>query len=344
MLRPGLHSIGLVLRPGLHSIGLTPSLPPTRLCSAGRHPCAQGIYTGTAGTGVAVVSISSNITIRAATAGQAILDGENNLTCVQTQPESGLTLKGLVMMRGYAPYGGAGINIIGGAVLVLSCTICNNTAARQGGGVFVCPDATVAFEMCQIHLNVATISHGGGIYITGGNVTFESCQIHTNVCGPDAGGGGVGITDASMYRTGRAGTVVTFIGSSIYKNNASRTSGSSGFGGGGVKIRFGVVTFESCQIHSNSGNWGGGLYIFDRRVSLYACEIYGNTASYGAGACLLGGELLFENCQIHSNNSPRKASSGCPNHSLLLSSSIAPFPDVHLLCLLHSVVTHATTE
>ena len=74
----------------------------------------------------------------------------------------------------------------GGSIDFSSCTIYNNIAQSEGGGVYIDlydGGGTIELHNCTIYNNIVQ-SDGGGVYIDlykgGGSIEFSNCTIHDN--------------------------------------------------------------------------------------------------------------------------------------------------------------------
>ena len=146
---------------------------------------ANGTYTG---SGDSVLEITKDITIRALSPGQAVLDGEGLRRGVRIFRWCTVHLEGLVFTGGYTSNGG-GLYVTDGNVKVTSCAIKSNNAAN-GGGIFVSGASTLlTITSSSVHQNTASpdydddlygLGNGGGQYIQGGTVVSTHTSIYSN--------------------------------------------------------------------------------------------------------------------------------------------------------------------
>lgn len=166
-------------------------------------------------------------------------------------------------------YRGGGISIFGIATdfAVSNCTIVNNQANHEGGGVY---NSNSRLGYCVISNNVA-LTNGGGMVVGGGNTLALLAQARNstivNNLAANGNGGGVAIN------SGYGGVL----------SNCQVTANSSSNGAGGV---YANSTDGSCiildsTIANNLGNGNaGGIYVKGAAAwpqLVRNCLIYGNT-------------------------------------------------------------------
>ena len=155
-----------------------------------------------------------------------------------------------------SPGNGGGLHVSGTTdtlVFLNNVLVNNNSAAREGGGLWNQSGALLRIDDSTIENNVASGAAaddgGGGIFNNGGNLTVIGSSIANNVATGAAGsGGGVFSTD------GR----VLFFDTDISENSAVRA-------GGGVEVIDGFTFFADSSVFLNNtgaspGN-GGGLHV-----------------------------------------------------------------------------------
>ena len=155
-----------------------------------------------------------------------------------------------------SPGNGGGLHVSGTSdtlVFLNNVLVSNNSAAREGGGLWNQSGSLLRIEDSTIENNVASGAAaddgGGGIFNNGGNLTVIGSDIANNSATGAAGsGGGVFSTD------GR----VLFFDTNINANTAVRA-------GGGVEVIDGFTFFADSRVFVNDtaagpGN-GGGLHV-----------------------------------------------------------------------------------
>jgi len=149
----------------------------------------------------------------------------------------------------------------GSSTSMTHCTVDLN-AADSGGGI-ACESSRVSLFVTVVGYNSAT-SSGGGLYWLTDDARIPSllrhCTIYHNTAGPAewANGGGAYLSNQQAGITKRP----SFENCLVVSNDAGD--------GGGVYLDFHAATFENCTIADNSargGNLGGGLVITNPPVS-----------------------------------------------------------------------------
>ena len=159
---------------------------------------AQGVYTG---DGEQVVSVSKAITLSGGftTTNWQIADPENHPTVIDAENASGrrgiaingsnvptITLTGLTIQNGHAPYSkGGGVYIFTGTVWLIDNGIKDNTA-ENGGGIFLANGSLIldgnSFEGNQANWD------GGAVNIGNGSVLLQGNIFHGNSASRHGGG------------------------------------------------------------------------------------------------------------------------------------------------------------
>src|SRR5205823_1040939 len=184
-----------------------------------------------------------------------------------------------------------------GDLILQNCTISNNAATANGGGIGVTLGASNALRMdgCFFSGNIANPTKssgngsfylGGGIYVSGSSI-LRNCVVRNNTCyalsGPAAGSGvcfGGGIYSA----TGSADVRNCVIFGNEAQASVGGGGGASVAWGGGVYISSGSLNMANSIISSNitsaSTMGGGGVYIESavHNSSILNCTLaYNNT-------------------------------------------------------------------
>jgi hypothetical protein len=192
---------------------------------------------------------------------------------------SNCTITGNSGRPGYAPvaYGGGIFNDFGGTITVSACTLSDNSATYEGGGIY--NNSTMAVSDCTLSCNSATYE-GGGIYDSR-TLTVSDTTLLANSA---TYGGGIFI-DSGGFRHGLASATVS--GCSLSGNTATF--------GGGIYNLSGTVTVSGSTLSGNSATQaGGGIYNATSILGPYTyqgiltvsnfCTISGNSAPVGFGA------------------------------------------------------------
>ena len=229
---------------------------------------------------------------------------------------------------------GAGIYCVNASPMLTDCTIKENYAFGNGGGIALLDSSDMIITNVKIHQNMAIGRHwppgpgsnylgqGGGVFIVDSDPIFTNVEIMDNIAGND--GGGVYILHSSP-----AFTNFTISGNSGYGNfqrgggvscaappNATFINGKiiDNFGphiGGGIIVRgtqapgdtIFHVELTDVLIQNNTSRWVGGG-IFGSNINLSGCTIKENTAQSQGGGIYSEGEIFFssnDRCNIYEN-------------------------------------------
>ena len=177
--------------------------------------------------------------------------------------ETGVVTGG-VITGGNGLYGG--VYADGGTFTMDGGTISGNTAAVNGGGVFI--DKYAAFTMGNGTISGNTAEYGGGVFVHDSEFTMNDGTISGNTA---ASGGGVNVDSSTFTMTG--GTI----------------SGNTATVGGGVFVFDDTFTMSGGTISGNTAEYGGGVCEQRGTFTMTGGTISGNTANYGGGVYLYGG-------------------------------------------------------
>ncbi|MCP4001588.1 MAG: DUF5011 domain-containing protein, partial [Gammaproteobacteria bacterium] len=213
---------------------------------------AAGTYTGIGNkdlnyTGKPLMLISGNgaenciIDCEGAGRGFVFENGEGPLSI----------LAGVTIQNGNSLQGG-GIYCFPGNPTIMNCTITDNSANYDGGGIYIrnSMSSPVAIHNCKFEKNVSNF--GGGIHIrsSSGSVTIRNCTITDNSANYDGGG--------ILLLNNNNSSTVNVQNCAITKNSAN---GNGSEGGGIYHNSSGAnkVNIHNCTIVENIANYGGGL-------------------------------------------------------------------------------------
>ena len=246
------------------------------------------------------VVIDKSITIIGAGSANTIVDG-NQAGAVfaigTNNPYISVALSGMTIQNSKAEQGG-GIYNAYGIITVSGCTISENIANYNGGGICTgfanSESINLIIENCDISKNRA--QWGGGIMAPAATIT--NCNITKNVATTESGGG--------MYLTGVGTTQVT--GCTISENTAYVS-------GGGIFVNSGALIVENSNITNNTAGYGGGIgngggiFIISTTEGPASIEVTGsniseNTATGNGGGIYNVGATLqppFDTNQVVNN-------------------------------------------
>lgn len=246
-----------------------------------------GVNTGTGapGNGGGLhVSGASNVTVSNGTVAlnDASSEGGGLWNGTGTMNVSGAIIKKNMAHGIDADNGGGGIFNNDGTLTVEGADIRNNLAdgtAGSGGGIFS-TSGIVTISNTSIRNNSANRA-GGGVEVIDGTVDFVNVQLSNNdvngVAGTPAPGNGGG-----LHVTGLS-TAVTFTGSTINRNEASREGGGL-WNQAGSTLTIDTSTIDRNSAFANATNTTGGGGIFNNGgiLEVTASTISNNNLINGA--------------------------------------------------------------
>lgn len=214
--------------------------------------------------------------------------------------KSDVTLDGVTVTGNKATYSkkgtGAGIEAQGGTLTVTECTITNNEAQGNGGGIFSAEGNELNISGSTIQGNKA--DNGGGIYAASGvTVTSKNTKFLGNTA---SSGGGILLylnSSADLNNSEVSGNKATGNGGGVYVYDATcslTTSNgtvfreNSGYRGGGIFSSGGTVTVEDSTFEKNTATDDGGAIAATQNSSLTVrnSKVLENKAADTAGGIL----------------------------------------------------------
>ena len=259
---------------------------------------ADGVYTGAGNKNLDFGS--EDITVRSANGpDNCIIDCEGDgrgfyFHCGETNDA---VLDGLTIRNGAATHGG-GIRVDGSSPTIARCIV-EECEAYNGAGVYCRDSIATTLISCSIRNNTAYWD-GGGVYRNGwgpseSNVSLTDCMFTGNAAGWN--GGAVCVLGLCTVNIG---------GCTIIGNSAGGVAGDSG--GGGVYLAGeSTLTLEQSLFAENVAEaFGGGMFYFGRdEVQLERCRFANNQASNGGGLSFVrGGSHIgstMANCTFDNN-------------------------------------------
>lgn len=205
----------------------------------------------------------------------------------------GSTIGGLTLTGGLATVGG-GVNTVV-PLAIKHCTIRDNEAIKNGGGIFGEQEAELTITGSAIMNNQAGIS-GGGIYLTGVARTLNVSASEISLNQATERGGGV-FVDFTQEAALAPGVYVRFTNVWILINKATPANLGGVSEGGGVFMHVNGVSppvnsvqaiFSECRLETNSASVGGGMSA-QLKTSFDHCQIRENSATVRGGG-LIGGQ------------------------------------------------------
>jgi parallel beta-helix repeat protein len=175
--------------------------------------------------------------------------------------------------KGYARidrwnYDGGGLYFDSSSPSLSYCTIINNWAQNNGGGMYCANNSSPSLLNCSFSGNSA--SYGGAAYIWESSPTLTNCTMSGNsAIGGYGGGVSCGLSSSTF-------TNCSFIGN--WTNS----------GAGGIYLtQYAAATLANCLIRGNSANQGGGIFFSGHSSpTLVHCTLTDNLASGGEGGAI----------------------------------------------------------
>lgn len=212
--------------------------------------------------------------------------------------KSDVTLDGVTVTGNKATYPkkgtGAGIEAQGGTLTVTECTITNNEAQGNGGGIFSAEGNELNISGSTIQGNKA--DNGGGIHMgeardtskTPSKATITDTRILENEAIGSGEGGGVYVGGPRADATLKGCTVA---------NNKSVSTG------GGIAAKLSTVTLDGTTVENNQAVNGGGLFHLGIAVPGSLTLQNGSIIQNNTASSMGGGLFLWGNVGLKSENS-----------------------------------------
>ncbi len=197
----------------------------------------------------------------------------------------------------------AGVHVRGFAKL-LNSYIYNNVSAGSTGGVAVLPDGII--DGCKIDGNTAAIN-GGGVFInlgTGGGAKVLNSTITNNsvtASGTSSNGGGINVWQNSTLTSN-----IEITNCTISNNSSSNVAG--GFGMNQTATPYNLVVLTNVTMNANTAaSSGGAISISKGDTRLNNCTLTNNVSGNVGGAINVSAnttEFTINNTLIKGNSVP----------------------------------------
>ena len=218
--------------------------------------------------------------------GSVILSGGNASRVLNPWSGSNVTLRDLVIAKGYATFHGGGIWNDGTLVLDDVTVRDNKASGGLGGGIFNNGTLTIRTSTISGNKTIGTSDDGGGIY-NNGSLTVWRSTLSSNVSARHGGG----IFNAS-------GKALTAEHSTFSGNAAAQYGGGIANFGGNLGLLFATLS-------GNSSADGGGALDSSGSTTLYnsviANSISGSDCWRSSGSISAGGTLIENGIDCVSN-------------------------------------------
>ena len=216
------------------------------------------------------------------------------------------------------------------------CTFSENSAVRNGGGMFNYLYSNPTLTICTFSGNWA--SYGGGMYNKHSSPTLDNCTFRANSVDWDGGGmdnsyGSPTLTNCTFNENSarEGGGMVNFQGNPTLTNCTFSRNSADKNGGGMYSDYHTAPTLNNCILSENSaggngggmynhedsnaalthcifienscGNGGGGMWNSMSNPTLFNCSFSGNSADFGGGMTS-GGDCspILTNCTFSGNS------------------------------------------
>ena len=211
-----------------------------------------------------------------------------------------LTMKENVKITGnQTGASGGGISTGANCVLTMeSCTVSDNTASINGGGIFA--QGTLTIKNCTVSGNTAN-SIGGGAYLAGTvNINGASTIAYNEAA--ESGGGIYAASGSLTLENATIGGEQSYDGTDLNK-----TKGNKAKDGGGIYAQA-ALTMKNCTVSYNTAKTsgvssadGGGIYAIGNKLTMTVCTVKSNMAKTGGGIKKDNDEFTMTNCTLTNN-------------------------------------------
>lgn len=262
------------------------------------------------------LDITDDLAIIGAGAGVTVVDADGIDRALDVRPDTSLSLSDLTITGGSAVglERGAGIYNGGDLYVLRSNIIDNHSTGRDGGGIAQVSDNAQLTVAESLISGNSSVTDGGGIGVRGGTVHVRNSVVSSNQAQGGGGisvrGGIVTITDTTLSEnnaTSAGGGILLHDGSLTVGRSsllANTVSGGSHVGGG-LFMKVGLATFESCVIAGHDvSNRGGGIQVDFGTLRLTNCTIVDNSAvNDGGGIDNFQAKVELRNTIVAGNSS-----------------------------------------
>jgi len=225
--------------------------------------------------------VNKSLTISGPGAGVLAVDGNATYRVFHVAPSKAVIISDLAITNGNpntqpVPDGG-GIYNDHATLTLNNCTVNNNAAFRDGGGVHNAGAATMTLNGCVITANM-TGNDGGGICNngTGGAAIME---INNSTVSNNSAGHGAGICNDGRMK----GATLLQISNTTLNNNSAGDNAGAIFNIADTK---GTAILSNCTVSGNSAqSYGGGIHNV-AGLTLGNTTFSGNSATFGGSIAI----------------------------------------------------------
>jgi hypothetical protein len=248
------------------------------------------------------IAVTNAITVQSLNGpANTIIDGGGSVRCAYLA--DGAALLGFTLTNGFSPGGGGGVFCSSTNAMLVNCTLVNNTAVTNGGGV-----VSGNLLNCTLFGNSVTSYYGSGGGLSGS--LAGNCVITDNSAN-FAGGGAIASTlNGCALKNNDTGGGLGGGAANCSLNACTLTGNWAGGEGGGA----GSSTLSNCALSGNESDVGGGAI----GSTLINCTLGNNFAVfYGGGAesCMLDDCIVYYNSVYYGGSDPGFSSDSILNYS-----------------------------
>ena len=213
---------------------------------------------------------------------EAIIDGSMLYPCITinniVNTESLTEIIGFIIRNGKASYGG-GVFMNNSVVKFTTCTIENNEATINGGGLYLKNNSNLIIENSSLVSNVSSAidfgNGGGAIYSDKSKAVINNCIINLNYSTQH--GGGIFLLECTDF----------FLSNTTLSNNTAVNWGGAVYS---VFSHGPNIQFDNLIFNNNNAKWGGAMYLHDQSsFTISNAKFKENIAVSGGGALWIGG-------------------------------------------------------
>ncbi len=299
------------------------------------------IFTGTAARAFGVTDGSEVAMKRLTITG--FVSPENDGAAIHNAGQ--LELVGCTLTGNYGEDGGAIHNADGGWLAMTECTVTDNEAQGDGGGLFnegeaelvdclvsgngtfgngagIANTGLLTLTTSTFSLGFANTSGGGLFNDVAGSAYLDRCEFSENVAESGYGGGLLNagylyaadsaIDDNEVWTDGEGGGILNTVVGELELVACSVSGNHAGLQGGGIANDFYLLMYQ-CTVAGNTCDGdGGGMHAEGIGFTLLnSCTVSGNTAEEnGGGLYHLSGDMVIINSTIAANEAADDSGGG----------------------------------
>lgn len=222
---------------------------------------------------------------------------------------------------GGSGYGG-GIDVDSGSLILWGCTVIDNYADNDGGGIYCNKGAAIYLDISCVVSGNSCFGYGGGIAASmGSTVSILNSTVFNN--SSELGGNGIALLYASTTTLGNSTISGNFdrsppsLAGGIYNESDTLTisncvlSGNfNQIGYGGALENFGsaTATLINCTLSNNVAGQGGaidndyGCFLAMTNCIISGNSLSGNSSDLGGGGIYNYGTMILDLCTLSNND------------------------------------------